>query len=522
MARPFLSAIDLNNNEVLNMILQNVATLPATGKKVGYICYLTTENEPYILVDATPGNYVWEKLGGTTLSLALTGTQITLTSSTGNSVVLPAATVAEAGLLTATLYSKLMDLNISNRSDLRSVDIINTPGAAKTAPSQQAIIAYVEAEISSALAGLMEFKGGYKPVGSGTGANTPELEGDATFIEKGDTWVVTAAGTLYGTPVEAGDVIIVKDAVTTPRSSDTYTIVNKNIPAIATGTSTVAGLLRIASGTAGDPGDPDMAARADHGHAEVHDSTPGFMSPADKAKLDGLSATNYAHPNSGVGAGTYRSVTVNAQGHVTAGANPTTLAGYGITDAVPSTHVGAGGAAHANVVAAGAAGFMSGADKTKLDGIAANANNYSHPAGDGNLHVPATGTTNNGKVLTAGGTAGSLAWTALAGASATVAGLIELATQAEVDAGTDAVRAVTPATLAGRGFARKFFATLATSAVSIVVNHLLSTRDVIVQAYYAATYEHVECDVVATDANNVTLSFATAPAANSIRVCVIG
>ena len=32
-------------------------------------------------------------------------------------------------------------------------------------------------------------------------------------------------------------------------------------------------------------------------------------------------------------AGTYKSVTVNAQGHVTAGSNPTTLAGYGITDA---------------------------------------------------------------------------------------------------------------------------------------------------------------------------------------------
>ena len=43
--------------------------------------------------------------------------------------------------------------------------------------------------------------------------------------------------------------------------------------------------------------------------------------------------TTYTHPNSGVTAGTYKSVTVNAQGHVTAGSNPTTLAGYGITDA---------------------------------------------------------------------------------------------------------------------------------------------------------------------------------------------
>ena len=48
--------------------------------------------------------------------------------------------------------------------------------------------------------------------------------------------------------------------------------------------------------------------------------------------------TVYTHPNSGVTAGTYRSVTVNAQGHVTAGTNPTTLAGYGITDAAAKSH----------------------------------------------------------------------------------------------------------------------------------------------------------------------------------------
>ena len=39
--------------------------------------------------------------------------------------------------------------------------------------------------------------------------------------------------------------------------------------------------------------------------------------------------------NSGVTAGTYKSVTVNAKGLVTAGTNPTTLSGFGITDAQP-------------------------------------------------------------------------------------------------------------------------------------------------------------------------------------------
>lgn len=55
-------------------------------------------------------------------------------------------------------------------------------------------------------------------------------------------------------------------------------------------------------------------------------------------------------------------------------------------------------------------GVMSSGDFTKLAGIATNANNYVHPTSDGNKHVPATGTTNSGKFLEAGSTAGALSW----------------------------------------------------------------------------------------------------------------
>ena len=74
-----------------------------------------------------------------------------------------------------------------------------------------------------------------------------------------------------------------------------------------------------------------------------------------KALLDTKAnkADAYVHPASGVNAGTYKSVTVDANGHVTAGTNPTTLAGYGITDAAAKNHshnyagsASAGGAAN--------------------------------------------------------------------------------------------------------------------------------------------------------------------------------
>lgn len=69
--------------------------------------------------------------------------------------------------------------------------------------------------------------------------------------------------------------------------------------------------------------------------------------------------TVYTHPNSNVTAGTYRSVTVNGQGHVTAGTNPTTLSGYGITDAASKSHI------HDNATTL-TAGFMSAQDKVVL------------------------------------------------------------------------------------------------------------------------------------------------------------
>lgn len=54
-----------------------------------------------------------------------------------------------------------------------------------------------------------------------------------------------------------------------------------------------------------------------------------------------ISATDakYTHPTSGVTEGTYKSVTVDAEGHVINGYNPTTLNEYGITDAATTTDV---------------------------------------------------------------------------------------------------------------------------------------------------------------------------------------
>lgn len=60
------------------------------------------------------------------------------------------------------------------------------------------------------------------------------------------------------------------------------------------------------------------------------------------------------------------------------------------------------------------------------------------------------------------------------------------------------------------------------SATSFAVAHNLNSRDVVVNVYDNATWETVEVDVVRTDADTVTVSFASAPGTNAYRVVVIG
>lgn len=69
---------------------------------------------------------------------------------------------------------------------------------------------------------------------------------------------------------------------------------------------------------------------------------------------------------------------------------------------------------------------------------------------------------------------------------------------------------------------RKFAETLSTSATSIVSTHGLNTLDVQVQVVEVATGDTVECDVKRNSVNQVTLGFAVAPTANSLRVLVQG
>ena len=89
---------------------------------------------------------------------------------------------------------------------------------------------------------------------------------------------------------------------------------------------------------------------------------------------------------------------------------PTTLAGYGITDAINNFYVNDETGDNYLVSASDNNLNIVGGDNCISVGITDRNVGIYHNMKDGYLHVPATGTTNNGKVLMAGSTAGSIRW----------------------------------------------------------------------------------------------------------------
>lgn len=106
-------------------------------------------------------------------------------------------------------------------------------------------------------------------------------------------------------------------------------------------TQLVANVASMLPDSGGDHG--DLTGLADDDHPQYHNDARGDLRYA---------AIGHSH------AGTY---------------DPAGSAAAAQAASTPIAHVGSGGSEHANVVAGGSSGFMSGADKTKLDGVAVGA-----------------------------------------------------------------------------------------------------------------------------------------------------
>jgi hypothetical protein len=108
-------------------------------------------------------------------------------------------------------------------------------------------------------------------------------------------------------------------------------------------------------------------------------------------------------------------------------------------------------------------------------------------------------------------------------ASATAQGIIKLATQTEVNAGTDTVKAITPVTLRNSDVTRKHSEVIGDGVlVSIPVTHNLNEQFVTAQLFDATTNEQIGCEVVLTNATTTTFNFNVAPTADKYRAVIVG
>ena len=139
----------------------------------------------------------------------------------------------------------------------------------------------------------MVFKGSL-----GTGGTITALPVDGT-ASIGDTYKVITAGTYASKSAKVGDTFI---CLTKTSSANTWELIPSGDEPSGTVTSIT-----------------------------IKGSSP--ITVDSESAITSSGTRTISHANSGVTAGTYKSVTVNATGHVTAGSNPTTLSGYGITDA---------------------------------------------------------------------------------------------------------------------------------------------------------------------------------------------
>lgn len=167
-----------------------------------------------------------------------------------------------------------------------------TTQSASDNSTKLATTAFVKTAIDN-LPEPMVFKGS---LGTGGTVTALPVDGSATV---GDTYKVITAGTYASKAAKVGDTFI---CLTKTSSANTWELIPSGDEPSGTVTSIT---LKATSPIAIDS----------------------------SSAITASGTRTLSHANSGVTAGTYRSVTVNATGHVTAGTNPTTLSGYGITDA---------------------------------------------------------------------------------------------------------------------------------------------------------------------------------------------
>ena len=274
----YLVNVDLNKNQLLNAVVQNLASAPSSPVE-GQIYYNTSDNNLYlraggVWVDITE---VYSHPTFTALNPTLSGANVLATFETNSEGhVIEATTrlltLADLGYTGDTDANKYIHPTFSNNdigSPLSGATVISdvdvngnghvtgfqtrnlTAGDVGAAVindsvtnaintwSSNKIQSEIDA-INNTISGALVYKSGYD-----ASTNSPNLDSTPSGILQGFTYTVTVAGTFFTEDVQPGDMIIAE--TDDPELLSDWTVVNKNIPDIVDATDTDKGIIQIAT-----------------------------------------------------------------------------------------------------------------------------------------------------------------------------------------------------------------------------------------------------------------------------------
>jgi hypothetical protein len=489
MAMKFVTNLDINQNQLLNVTFEKLASDPASGNFEGRLIYNTTTDTVKVYTGSA-----WKSLPHTISAGGSYTDAITITESNGTvTLTLNLADTDSAGLLSSTNWNMLNDAtDAATASKLAKRDANgNISVATPTADGHAATKGYVD----SARSGL--------DVKQSVRAATTGPITIATGLENGDT--------VDGVTLATGNRVLVKDQ-STASENGIYVVNATGAPTRATDFDTTAEVTPgaftfVEEGTTnGDSG----WVLTNNGTITVGTTGLVFAQFSGAGQITagaGLTKTG----NTIDAVGTADRITVNADSIDIA----STYAGQSTIVTLGTVTTGTWDATTVAVTAGGTGvdtftdnGVVYGNGTGALDVTSAGTEHQVLRAGSGG--VPAfgavdlsqTSATTNSLLISRGGTNASTEATARTNLAA---------------GGTQGAGVSTPA------LARKVTKAVGNgSDTSFTLVHAFNTREVMIQVYDTATYDTVIADTVRTDANTVTVSFSVAPSSSAYTVVVIG
>ena len=493
MAMKFVTNLDINQNQLLNVTFEKVPTDPSSGNFEGRLIYNTTTDTVKVYTGSA-----WKSLPHTISAGGSHTDAITITESNGTvTLTLNLADTDSAGLLSSTFWNMLTDAtDAATASKLVKRD---ANGNAKVATPTDAAHIATKGYVDAARQGL-DVKQSVRAATTGPVNLTNQLEAGDTL----DTTVTLAAGNRVlvknqSTASENG-IYVVQSSGAAVRATDANGTADTGTVSGGTFTFVEEGTVNADSGwVVSTNGSITVGTDAMNW---VQFSGAGSIVAGDGLSKDGNTLN--------VG-GTADRITVNADTVDIA----STYAGQSsiITLGTVTTGTWSATTIAVNKGGTGATSFTSngilfGNSTSAIQVTAAGTQYQVLQAGSGG--TPEFGAVNLSQAAAITGTlpignGGTNATSASAARTSLAAG------------GTQGSGVSTPA------LARKVTKAVGNGAdTSFTIVHAFNTREVMIQVYDSSNYDTVIADTVRTDVDTVTVSFSTAPSSGAYTVVVIG